>query len=222
MTSLSPFRADLAPTAYFRVLSVGVGLPVPMWSPPPAFSWVDLGQESGSAVKGGECEGGGGRLVQWGGQVLPHCNNISQELARLPQCKAASGGAHFKNLRGRGLWRGLGRMSAWEGPCCLCSLHPLKVVSDDGCRILKCRVVGGMWPDQLGFPGVGRCHSPQPGGMYSRKPKAGSVNCSCPAWWGVVGLMSWFRLAYRRQCPSWGCPIKNVMPVWVLLAPRSC
>lgn len=43
-------------------------------------------------------------------------------------------------------------MSAWEGPCCLCSLHPLKVVSDDGCRILKCRVVGGMWPDQLGFP----------------------------------------------------------------------
>ena len=59
--------------------------------PPPAprRSWVDLGQESGSAVKGGG--GAERREAVVGGQVLASLYTHFSELARLPQCKAASG-----------------------------------------------------------------------------------------------------------------------------------
>lgn len=35
-------------------------------------------------------------------------------------------GCLTKNLRGRGLWQGAGRMGTGEGACCLRSLHPPK------------------------------------------------------------------------------------------------
>lgn len=58
--------------------------------PPPAFSWVDLGQESGSAVK---CGGGGGEEGGCGGEArfLPHCTHISQNLPGCPSVKPHQG-----------------------------------------------------------------------------------------------------------------------------------
>ena len=108
------------------MLGVDFWFPYAPPTPPtaPCLSWVDRGQESSSAVKGG---GGGGEEGGCGGEArsLPHCAHISQNLPGCPSVKPHRG-CLTKNLRGRGLWRGVGRMSAREGPCCLCSLHPLK------------------------------------------------------------------------------------------------
>lgn len=61
-----------------------------MAPPTPRLSWVDLGQESGSAVKGG---GGEGEEGGCGGEArsVPHCTHISQSLPGCPSVKPHQG-----------------------------------------------------------------------------------------------------------------------------------
>lgn len=100
----------------------------------------------------------------------------------------------------------------WENECIamlLVFFHPVKVASDDG-QNSEMQSCSGMWPDQLGFPWGGSATVPVWWHVYSRKPKAGSVNCSLPSLGGCGRLNALSVISFTGgSAPSWGCPIKN-------------